>query len=123
MKTIFLSFTQSISLWINLCTSNSSTISRAVTVSQKVESHASKCCKPFCARVSYCKHFWMEHISTIEFEIGIPVPRFPVISSRYRHFINKSLDFWASVWAMPHLGVEVQIFVKMFLIYKEPVYA
>ena len=37
--------------------------------------------------------------------MGVPVaktmPRPPVISSRYRHFINKSLDFCASVCATP----------------------
>lgn len=39
--------------------------------------------------------------STILFEIGVPVantvPRPPVSSSRYRHFINRSEDFCASV--------------------------
>lgn len=29
----------------------------------------------------------------------MPLP--PVISSRYRHFMYRSLDFWASVWEMP----------------------
>ena len=37
--------------------------------------------------------------------MGVPVakitPRPPVSSSRYCVFINRSLDFWASVWAMP----------------------
>ena len=38
--------------------------------------------------------------SVIELDTGVPVanitPRPPVSSSRYRHFINISDDFWAS---------------------------
>lgn len=69
-----------------LCTSNTGAISRAVTVSPNVDAQLSKCCNPFLARVSYCKYLCTEYISTIEFEIGVPVakitPRLPVISSR-----------------------------------------
>ena len=47
----------------------------------------------------------MVYSSTIELLTGVPVakvtPLPPVSSSRYWHFANISLDFWASVWAIP----------------------
>ena len=60
--------------------------SMAVTVSPKVDAHASKLSKPPLSRVRYCKYFCMVYISTIVLEMGVPVakitPRPPVSSSR-----------------------------------------
>lgn len=54
---------------------------------------------------SHCKYRWMVYSSTMLLEIGVPVanttPRPPVISSKYRHFMKRSLDFCASVCAIP----------------------
>ena len=51
------------------------------------------------------EYFCMVYISTMLLEMGVPVanttPLPPVSSSRYRHFIYRSLDFMASVWLMP----------------------
>ena len=39
-------------------------------VSPKVDAQLSKCCKPFCTRVSYCKYLCTEYSSTIELRLG-----------------------------------------------------
>ena len=57
---------------------------------------------------------------------GKITPRPPVNSSRYCVFINRSLDFWASVWAMPptfRILSPKQVLKIMALINKEPVHA
>ena len=77
----------------------------AVTVSPKVDAQLSKWMSAFLTSVPYCRYFCMVYISTMLLEIGVPVakttPRPPVSSSRYLHFIYRSLDFIASVWLMP----------------------
>ena len=77
----------------------------AVTVSPKVEAQASKWRRSFLRSAPYWRYFCMVYISTMLLEMGVPVanttPLPPVSSSRYRHFIYRSLDFMASVWLMP----------------------
>ena len=75
--------------------------STAVTVSPKVDAHASKEESPCCSKVSRCRYRCIVYSSAIELLMGVPVanttPRLPVISSKYRHFIYRSLARWLSV--------------------------
>ena len=76
----------------------------AVTVSPKVDAQASKWRRSFLRSAPYWRYFCMVYISTMLLEMGVPVanttPLPPVNSSKYRHFIYRSLDFMASVWLM-----------------------
>ena len=51
-------------------------------------------------------------------DTGVPVantvPRPPVCSSRMRHFMNRSEDFMASLWAMP-LTFRILVWKNRFL--------
>ena len=62
----------------------------------------------------------MVYSSVMLLEMGVPVanvtPRAPVISSRYWHFINRSLAFWLSVVLIPAMlciFVTVMRFLKL----------
>ena len=73
----------------------------AVVVSPKVDAQQSKWVSFFCCKVLYCKYRMTVYSSVMELLTGVPVanttPRPPVISSRYLHLPNISLDFCASL--------------------------
>ena len=73
----------------------------AVVVSPKVDAQQSKWVSFFCWRVLYWRYLMTVYSSVMELLTGVPVanttPRPPVISSKYLHLPNISLDFWASL--------------------------
>ena len=89
-----------------------------VTVSPKVLAHASKFSSPSSLSLLLCKYRCMVYISAMELLIGVPVaktmPFPPVISSRYWHFMYKSIALCELLFEIPET-FDILVATKRFL--------